>query len=46
MKNILINKKINKKNFNNDFLILSILRNFKIIGIFKRLHKRDKKKHI
>ena len=37
-------KKINKKNFNNDFLILSILRNFKIIGIFKRLYKRDKKK--
>ena len=44
-KYFLINKKkINKKNFNNDFLILSILRNFKIIGIFKRLHKRDKKK--
>ena len=44
-KYFLINKKkINKKNFDNDFLILSILRNFKIIGIFKRLHKRDKKK--
>ena len=36
-------KKINKKNFKSDFIILSILRNFKIIGIFKRLHKRDKK---
>ncbi len=36
-------KKINRKNFKSDFIILSILRNFKIIGIFKRLHKRDKK---
>ena len=32
------------KKFENDFLILSVLRNFKIIGIFSRLAKRDNKK--
>ena len=36
-------KKINKSKFRNDFEILSVLRNFKIIGIFTRLSKRDKK---
>ena len=29
--------------FENDFLILSVLRNFKILGIFSRLAKRDNK---
>ena len=39
-----LNKKnINKKFFENDFEILSILRNLKIIGIFTRLAVRDKK---
>ena len=38
------NKKINLEKFNRDFLILSVLRNFKIIGIFMRLAKRDNKK--
>ena len=33
-----------KKNFKNDFEILSILRNLKIIGIFARLALRDGKK--
>ena len=37
------NKKINRKSFQNDFLILSVLRNLKILGIFTRLAKRDKK---
>ena len=37
-------KKINKNYFRNDFEILSVLRNLKIIGIFKRLAIRDKKK--
>ena len=37
------NKKINIENFKNDFEILSILRNLKIIGIFTRLSIRDKK---
>ena len=37
-------KKINEDNFKNDFEILSILRNMKIIGIFTRLAARDKKK--
>ena len=37
-------KKINKKSFKNDFEILSVLRNLKIIGIFSRLSKRDNKK--
>jgi len=38
-------KKINKKKFKNDFEILSVLRNLKIIGIFTRLAIRDKKKN-
>ena len=37
------NKLINKKDFKNDFDILSVLRNIKIIGIFTRLSSRDKK---
>ena len=37
------NKKINIENFKNDFEILSILRNLKIIGIFTRLSIRDNK---
>ena len=36
--------KINEDIFKNDFEILSILRNMKIIGIFTRLAARDKKK--
>ena len=36
-------KKINKVEFRNDFEILSVLRNLKIIGIFTRLSIRDKK---
>ena len=39
------NNKIDKKTFHNDFLILSVLRNLKILGIFTRLAKRDKKKN-
>ena len=39
------NKKIDRKSFHNDFLILSVLRNLKILGIFTRLAKRDKKKN-
>ena len=39
-----INKnKINKIEFENDFYILSVLRNLKIIGIFTRLSLRDQK---
>ena len=38
------NKKIDTKKFKNDFDILSVLRNLKIIGIFMRLAERDKKK--
>ncbi len=38
-------KKFNKKKFRNDFEILSVLRNLKIIGIFSRLAKRDKKNY-
>jgi N-acetylmuramate 1-kinase len=38
------NKKINVEKFKNDFDILSVLRNLKIIGIFMRLAERDKKK--
>ena len=34
---------MNIKNFKNDFEILSVLRNLKIIGIFTRLSIRDKK---
>ena len=37
-------KKVNLKKFKNDFEILSVLRNLKIIGIFTRLAIRDKKK--
>ena len=37
-------KKINKLHFKNDFEIISVLRNLKIIGIFIRLAVRDKKK--
>ena len=37
-------KKLNNEKFKNDFEILSILRNLKIIGIFTRLAVRDKKK--
>ena len=36
-------KKLNKNKFKNDFELLSILRNLKIIGIFTRLAVRDKK---
>ncbi len=39
-----INKDIKINKFKNDFEILSVLRNFKIIGIFMRLAVRDKKK--
>ena len=39
-----INKNIKGDNFKNDFEILSVLRNLKIIGIFTRLAKRDNKK--
>ena len=38
-----LNKKV--KQLKNDFNILSIQRNLKILGIFYRLFKRDKKKH-
>jgi len=38
-------KKLNKKKFKNDFEILSVLRNLKIIGIFTRLAFRDGKKN-
>ena len=37
-------KKLDKDKFKNDFEILSILRNLKIIGIFTRLAVRDSKK--
>ena len=37
-------KKVNKQDFINDFEIISVLRNLKIIGIFTRLALRDKKK--
>ena len=37
------NKNLDYKKFKNDFDILSVLRNFKIIGIFTRLSKRDNK---
>ena len=43
---ITLNKnKINKNSFRNDFEILSVLRNLKIIGIFTRLAIRDNKKN-
>ena len=37
-------KNLNLKKFKNDFEILSVLRNLKIIGIFMRLYIRDHKK--
>ena len=37
------NKQFDIVKFKNDFEILSVLRNFKIIGIFSRLSQRDKK---
>jgi len=37
------NKSLDRDKFKNDFEILSVLRNFKIIGIFSRLSKRDQK---
>ena len=37
-------KKKNKTKFKNDFEILSVLRNLKVIGIFARLAQRDNKK--
>ena len=37
-------KRINKNHFRNDFEILSVLRNLKVIGIFTRLAVRDDKK--
>ena len=36
-------KKENFKNLKNDYDILSVQRNFKILGIFVRLSKRDRK---
>ena len=42
-KYIKINKSIDIEKFKNDFEILSVLRNLKIIGIFTRLSLRDKK---
>ena len=39
------NKKLNTKKFTNDFEIISVLRNLKIIGIFTRLAIRDNKKN-
>ena len=38
------NKSLNKSYFKNDFDIISVLRNLKIIGIFTRLALRDNKK--
>ena len=38
-------KKLDIKKFKNDFDILSVLRNLKIIGIFTRLALRDRKKN-
>ena len=38
-------KDLKKNKFKNDFEILSVLRNLKIIGIFTRLSKRDGKKN-
>ena len=38
------NKQIDADKFKNDFDILSVLRNLKIIGIFMRLAERDKKR--
>ncbi len=38
-------KSINKYDFKNDFDVLSVLRNIKVIGIFTRLSSRDKKNY-
>ena len=38
-------KNLDIKKFKNDFEILSVLRNLKIIGIFTRLSLRDRKKN-
>jgi len=38
------NKKIDADKLKNDYDILSVLRNLKIIGIFMRLAERDKKR--
>ena len=38
-----LNPKLDVEKFKNDFAILSVLRNLKIIGIFTRLSVRDKK---
>ena len=38
-------KKPDQVNLKNDFDILSVQRNLKILGIFVRLHKRDNKPH-
>ena len=38
------NKQIDADKFKNDFDILSVLRNLKIIGILMRLAERDKKR--
>ena len=47
LKNIIKNNKsLDRNKFKNDFEILSVLRNLKIIGIFTRLSKRDKKHNI
>ena len=45
--NFYLNKQrnLNKHKFKNDFEILSVLRNLKIIGIFTRLAQRDNKKN-
>ena len=40
-----LNNKIDKNKLKNDFEILSVLRNLKIIGIFTRLAVRDKKNY-
>ena len=39
----IVNKSLDKNKFKNDFEVLSVLRNFKIIGIFSRLSRRDGK---
>ncbi len=40
---IKINKSLDESKIKNDFEVLSVLRNFKIIGIFSRLSIRDRK---
>ena len=40
-----LNSSINQNKLKNDFEILSVLRNLKIIGIFTRLAVRDRKKN-